>query len=230
MVRNDVVYNLIFVDQFGNILATFNKQIAFCEDFTIGQCTLNLNALSDSDTVYDYIDDLGISYTNPVYSNATKLVSFNFISTDLSVKTVKTIIVRNNQFGNKTVCENSLTSTSGVVNCNVSDVISTDRFLFIDIYVDGDLKTQSTIDLEASDTGSFGTVNGAFFGFLLMLFLITMFMHDKQALILAVVLGWAVVIALGAINGSLIGAVSGGIWLIVTAIIFITRIKKEEVG
>ncbi|KKM72914.1 hypothetical protein LCGC14_1415780, partial [marine sediment metagenome] len=230
LVRNDVVYNILFVEESGRVLATYNKMIAFCQDFTIGQCTLELNAVSDTDTIYDYSDDLGVSYTNPRYSNLTGVISFDFLSTDLSVKTVRTEVVRNNQFGNRTVCTNSLTSTSGTVTCDVSEIVDSDRFLFTYIYVDGDLKTQSTIDLEQSETGSFGLVNGALFAFLLMIFIISIFAHDKQALMVALVFGWAAVVALGAINGALIGGISGGMWLIVTAVFIIMRLKKEEVG
>ncbi len=229
MVRNDVVYNLVMVDASGTILATFNKMIAFCQDYTIGNCEINLNAVSDVDVIYDYTDDLGISYSTPTYSNATKLVSFNFVSNDLSIKTVSTKIIKDTNFGNRTVCENSLTSSTGIITCNISSIASTDRFLFVEIYVDGDLKVQSTIDLEA-DTFGFGIVEGAFFGFLIILFFITMFMEDKQILIISLVIGWAVIIALGLVKGALMGAASGGIWLIVCAVIFLWKLKKEEVG
>ena len=229
MVRNDVIYNILFVDQDGDIIASFNKMTAFCQDYTIGSCTINLDARSATDIVYDYESDLGMSYTTPTYSNSTNLVSFNFVSDDLTPKTVFTRIIKNSDFGNRTVCENSLTSATGLLTCDVSGVTATDRFLFIDIYVDGDLQVQSTIDLE-SDSLGFGTANGAFFAFLILLFIITMFMEDKQVLIVALVIGWTVVIALGLLNGALIGAVSGGIWLIICAIIFIWKLKKEEVG
>jgi len=95
--------------------------------------------------------------------------------------------------------------------------------------VDGDLKVQSTIDVE-SDSAGFGIVNGAFFAFLLMLFLITMFMEDKQMLVMSLVIGWAICISLGLLSGALIGALSSGIWLIVCVIIFLWKLKKEEVG
>ncbi|KKM63663.1 hypothetical protein LCGC14_1509230 [marine sediment metagenome] len=125
MVRNDIVYNLVMVHADGTILATFNKIIAFCQDFTIGSCSIQLNARAEGDTVYDYTDDLGISYTTPTYSNLTKLVSFSFISTDLSTKTVSIEIIKDTNFGNRTACENSLTSSTGTITCNVSHKTST---------------------------------------------------------------------------------------------------------
>lgn len=227
LVRNDIVYNFVMVDEHGTILATFNKMIAFCKDYTIGECTINLNAPSEADDLYNYTDDLKISYTQPTYSNITDLVSFDFISSDLSPVIVSTEIIKNSDFGNRTVCTNSLTSSTGTLTCNVSSVVDTDRFLFINIFVEGDLKTTTTIDLER-DSFNFGIVNGAFFAFILILLLITMFMEDRQTLLIALGVGWAAVISLALISGALFGALSGGVWLIICIIIFYWKLKQEE--
>ncbi len=229
MVRNDVVYNLVMVDQNGNIVGVFNKIVAFCQDFTIGSCTIRLDAPTGENQIYSYTDDLGISYTDPVYDSGTGLVSFSFVSNDLTSRTVSVEITRNNAFGNRSVCTNSITAPSGTLSCDVSEVSDTDRFLFIDIFVDDALKAQSTIDLEGDDF-NFGTVNGAFYAFLLILAIITMFMEDRQTLVIALLIGWAVVLGLGLINGVLIGAFSGGIWLIVCGIILIWKLNQEEKG
>lgn len=230
MVRNDVVYNIIMKDSEGNIIGTFNKIIAFCEDFTIGQCSIRLTAegLGGAD-IYDFVSDLGIYYSLPTYSSGTGLVSFDFVSIDLTSKTVRMDIVRNNAFGNRSVCTNSITSSSGTLTCDVSAVSATDRFLFISIYVNDIYLIQSTIDLEADDF-NFGIVNGAFYAFLMLLFIITMFMEDKQALVVSLIVGWAVVGALALINGRIIGSLSSGIWLIICGIIFLWKLNKEETG
>jgi len=230
MVRNDAVYNIVAVNENGEILDTFNKVIAFCQDYTIGQCTINLNARAGGDVVYDFDDEYGITYTNPTYSNVTDLVTFVFTSSDLSSKTVSTEVIRNNQFGNRSVCSDSLTSSTGTLSCDVSSVTDTDRFLFVNIYVDGDLMATSTIDLEASDFG-FGIVNGAFFSFLIILFIITMFSEDRQILVISLVLGWAFVIGFGLISGKLFGSrtvVSAGIWLVISAMIYLWKLNNEE--
>lgn len=227
MVRNDVVYNIIMVDRDGNILATFNKIIAFCQDFTIGECSLRLTAKGGEEELYNYDEDLGISYSPITYSNATGLVSLQFVSSDLTPKTVRMDIIRESPFGNRSVCTGTLTSATGTVTCNVSSVSATDRFLFIDVSVDGGFIAKETIDLEAEDF-NYGTVNGAFFAFLILLFMITMFMEDKQILVLSLGLGWAVVIALGLISGKLVGSLSAGIWLIISIVIFMWKLNEEE--
>ena len=227
LVRNDIIYNFVMVDSEGNILATFNQVTAFCQDYTIGECTIKLNAPSTPDTLYNYTDDLGITYTAPTFSNTTGLVAVSFTSNDLSPVTVKMEIVKNSEFGNRTVCTDSLTSSTGILNCNVSTIVSTDRFLFVKLYVGGDLKSQFTIDLE-QDAFNFGIVNGAFYAFLMLLFIITMFIDDRQTLILSLVIGWTAIISMGLIKGTLFGVLSGGTWLIVCAIIFLWKLRKEE--
>ena len=102
-----------------------------------------------------------------------------------------------------------------------------DQFLFIQVIVNTKLATQETINLNAS-TLSFGTLNGAFYAFLLILFLITMFMEDKKVLVVSLAIGWVAVISLGLINGQLVGATSAGIWLLVCIGIFLWKLNIEE--
>lgn len=227
LVRNNVVYNFVMVDENRNIIATFNKIIAFCQDYTIGSCAIKLNAPSGGDTFYNYDEDLGMSYTNPVYSNVTGLVSFSFISNNLSTLNVQEEVIRNNQFGNRSVCVSTLTSSTGTISCNVSSITNTDRFLFVNIYVNGDLKVTYPIDLE-HDTSGFGIVNGAFYAFLLILTIIIMFMEDKKALIVALGVGWIVVISFSLMKGSILGTSAGTVWLLISIIIFLYKLTKED--
>lgn len=227
LVRNDVVYNFVMVNSSGDIVATFNKVIAFCQDYTIGSCAINLNALSEKDIIYDYTDDLGISYSTPVYSNVTDTVSFTFQSNNLSTVSVNLEVIKNNDFGNRTVCTNSITSSTGAVSCDTSTLTENDRYLFVNIYVNGGLKATKVIDIH-SQTSVFGVSTGACFALLFVLLIICMFMEDKQALLVALALGWVVIISLGFLNGVIIGSVSGVVWLIICVIIMLWKLNKEE--
>ena len=226
LVKNDVVYNFIMIDENGDVIATFNSVTAFCQDFTIGECTMILAPDAAGDPVYDYDEEFGISLTSPSYNNETTLISINFITDDLTPKTVTLEVFRNNDFGNRSVCSNSLTAASGILGCNVSSITDSDQYLFTQVFVEDELASQDTINLNAS-TLNFGILNGAFYAFLMVLFLITMFMEDKRVLLISLALGWLVVISLGLMNGSLIGASSAGIWILVSIGIFIWKLNKE---
>ncbi len=227
LVRNNIVYNFIMVDSEGVVVAIFNNVIAFCQDFTIEDCKINLNARSSDDIIYNPSSDIGISFSIS-YSNTTEIISLDFVIDDLSAKTVLFEVLRDRGFGNRTVCEETLISASGTIDCDASAITNTDRFLFMNIFVDSSLKATQTIDLEAS-TSDFG-IGGLFIAFILMLLLICLFMEDRQVLVVSLGIGWVTVISLGLIKGSLFGTVSAGMWLIVSIIIFLWKLKKEETG
>lgn len=227
LVRNDVVYNFIMINESGDIVGTFNSVTAFCQDFTIGECTINLAPDAPFSESYDYNEEFDISISTPQYDSSQGIVSVDFVTGDLTPKKVTMNIFRNNDFGNRSVCSNSLTASSGTINCNVSEITETDQFLFIYIYVDGSLARQNQINLNASNL-RFGILNGAFYGFLIMLFMVCLFMDDRMVLTVSLGIGWILIISLGLINGKIFGFGSAGIWLLVSIIIFIWKLSQEE--
>ena len=225
LVRNDIQYNFIMTDSAGNIVATFNKKNVFCQDFTIGSCTLNLNAVESENQVFDIISDVGIIYTTSFNTN-TNILALEFVSLDLTSKKVGLVATRDTDFGNRSVCNEELTSSSGIINCNVSHVSSTDRYLFLEIFVEDKLKATETEDLDADDSGT--GQNGLFLAFFILLAIVTIFMEDKKTLLISLGLGWVAVISFGLVKGTLFGSLSAGIWLIVTIIIFMWKLSKED--
>lgn len=227
LVRNNIIYNFIMVNEAREIVGTFNSQTAFCQDFTIDDCTINLAPDSESASAFDYNEKFDIFITSPTYDNLTELISINFITGDFQSKTVRIDIIRNNEFGNRSVCSNSLTAASGILSCNVSSIVDTDQFLFISIYVDDELAQQNTINLNAT-TLNFGILNGAFYAFMMILTLLCLFMEDKRVLVLSLAIGWVVIISLGLLAGSFIGPDTAGIWLLISIVIFFWKLNKED--
>ena len=230
LVRNTAVYNLIFIDLSGNIVASFSRINAFCQDFTIGECTLNLDASSTITKTFNLSESTGISYTLE-YVNSTSTATFTFNSIDSTAITARIIGTTQNQFGNQTVCDNSLTSTLGTLTCNASSILATDNYLFIDVFSDGNYVTTQIININPANPligGLFGT-NGYFIAFFMLLLIIIFFSEDKQVLLIMLGMGWAAILIFGLIKGAIIGSVSGGIWLLVSIITMIWKLKKEEV-
>ncbi len=227
LVRNTIIYNFIMVDEARNIVGTFNSIAAFCSDFSIGDCTINLAPDSLSEDVYDYNEEFDISISSPSYDNSTEEITISFVTRDLTAKSVSMQVVRNNQFGNRSVCSDTLLSASGILSCDVSSVTDTDQFLFISVFVEEELAEQDTINLN-SDILNFGTLNGAFYAFFLILILITLFMEDRKVLVVSLGLGWVCVISLGLINGKFIGFTSAGIWILISIAIFLWKLNDED--
>ena len=227
LVRDSVVYNFIMTNEAGQVVGTFNSIKAFCQDAIIGDCTIRLAPDSASEDVFDYNEEFDISISRASFNTVTEKVGISFITGNLEPEEVEIVIVRNNQFGNRSVCSSSLLSSSGVVSCNVSEIRDTDQFLFIDIRVNGELAQQQTINLNA-DILNFGTLNGAFYAFLFILFIITMFMEDRKVLVISLGLGWVGVISLGLVNGKFIGFTSAGIWILISIGIFLWKLNQED--
>ncbi|KKK54143.1 hypothetical protein LCGC14_3087710, partial [marine sediment metagenome] len=114
LVRDTAIYNLIFIDIGGNIVATFNQINAFCQDATIGQCTLELDAASTVPQTFNLSESNQISFTID-YTNSTSTATLNFNSINSTAVTVRLVGTTQNQFGNRSVCDNSLTSTLGTI-------------------------------------------------------------------------------------------------------------------
>ncbi len=227
LVKDNIVYNFIMVNETGSVVGTFNSIKAFCKDFVIGDCTINLAPDSESEAAYDYNEEFDISISATSYDNFTEKLSISFITGDLSSKNVIMTVVRNNDFGNRSVCSDSLFAASGTLFCDVSSIVDTDQFLFISIFVDNNLVRQDTTNLNA-DILNFGTLNGAFYAFLLILLLISLFMDDRKALVVSLGVGWVVVISLGLINGKFIGFTSAGIWIVISIAIILWKLNSEE--
>ena len=229
LVRDTAIYNLILIDIGGNIVATFNKINAFCQDFTIGECTLNLDASSTITKTFNPAEAIGISYVIE-YVNSTSTATLTFNSLNSTAVTARIVGTTQNQFGNQTVCDKSLTTTLGTLTCNASSILATDNYLFVDIFSDGNYVATSIININPVNPligGLFGS-NGYFIAFFMLLLIIILFSEDKQVLLIMLGMGWVTILIFGLIKGTIIGSISGGIWLLVSIITMIWKLRQEE--
>ncbi len=230
LVINTGIYNLIFIDIGGNIIASFTKVTAFC-DVAIEECTLSLSAPSTIEKTFNLSASTGISYVLS-YTNSTSTVTLTFSSLNSTALTARIIGTTQNQFGNRSVCDSSLTSTLGTVDCDTSSILTTDNYLFIDIFSNGNYVATRVININPQIPligGLYGT-NGFFIAFLLLLIIIILFSNDKQVLLVMLGIGWAVILILGLVKGTIIGSVSAGIWLLVSIITMIWKLRQEDIG
>lgn len=223
LVRNDVVYNLRIVKN-GVVLGNFENIIAFCEDATIGDCKISLNAFSSTDEIFDYDKDLGIIMSAATYNNATSIISFDFLTSDGSSKEVRMEVTKADTFGNRSVCNDTLTSSGGTIFCDVG-TYNGEASLRVSIFVDDNLASFQTIELEPTDYG----VIGFLFFFILVACMILIFASTgKEGVLFGMVISMALGIGLGVIRGDMIGYGAAGLWIIIIAIIGIWKLNKEK--
>lgn len=222
LVRNDIVYNIIIMKD-KVVLGEFTNLIAFCDDFSIGDCKINLNAISGATGVFNYDEGIGILYDSPpVYNETTKVVSFDFTSTDGTSRTVLMEVERRDVFGNTSVCSNTLVSTSGTLSCNVGNVTETSLVTVISIGGEKWLSSQVQVDSEAY--GSMGYVAL----FILTLTLIIIFGDSKNGVIISTIISYMAAIAMGWLIGGIIGLGTSGVWIIVSTIVAIWQVNKNR--
>ena len=223
LVRNDVLYNIVVVKD-NIVLGSFSNLIAFCDDFTIGDCKISLNAIGEETGVFNYDEGVGILYdSQPVYNASTFLVSFDFISSDGESKIVTLNVERRDVFGNTSICSSTVISVGGTVFCNTGNV--TDATLFTSIFVDEEEWINSQVSVDTSTYGSIGYVALFFISLLLIL----AFGDSKNGTIFALLIGYLIAITMGWMVGGIIGPTSSGVWIIVLTIVAIYQINKHRV-
>ncbi len=222
LVRNDVVYTIEIVKD-NVVLGTFSNIIAFCDDFAIGDCKINLNAFSTSEDLFNYDDEIGIIFTAPTFDNNTRIISFDFTTIDGSVKDVSLFVTRNDIFGNNSICNYSLSSSSGTLLCTVPSYID-DSTLNIEVLVDDQLSIKDNVILESTGYGYFGF----FIFFIYILAFVFMFSGSKSIMLVGLLIGFIGGIVLGLIQGKLIGIGASGMWLIIIIILMIYKINKKR--
>lgn len=225
LVRNDVIYNLIFIKD-GVILRRFENLRAFCDDYSIGDCKINLNALSEAADIFTYDKVIGITYDSaPTYNSTTNIVSFSYVSNDGTTKNVTMNVERRDVFGNNSVCSNTLNSVSGTLSCNIGSGI-TDTSLVIILQVDGQTWISTSVQIDTTAYGQIGYVAW----FLLALGLVFMFSKDKNGILIALLLSYVGAVSMGWILGGIVGLGSAGIWIIIITLVGLWKLNKNKLS
>ena len=226
LVRNDVVYNLIAVDSSGNILGTLTNVIAFCQDYTIGNCIINFQGTSTEEELEDFWADVGIRYTLD-WDSTTNIVSLTFSSLTTELKNVRMEVVSSAVVTNRTLCNTSLSAITGVLTCDVSSIANTTASVNVKIFVDGVQKLQDSLTF---DNSSHSTTALIFVGFLMLLAIGIFFMESKEGIIIGTILGFILLIGLGVLNGQIVetGVTTAVVWLIVVGIILLIKLNGEK--
>jgi len=224
-VEKDIIYNILVTNgTTGEVLGSFNNIIAFCQDATIGDCVINLNALTSGKSVYDYNTDLKIGVSNLIYNGTTRDLSVDFFTFDGTSKTINLTAFQYDQLGNSTACSNTLTSSGGSISCNIPNSFG-NASMSIFLYVDGDL---IFTDFVAIDTDrDFGDA-GYLILFLMILAMVVMFSESKTGMIVAVMVGMISGILFSLATGKIIGLGSAIIWLIIAGSVLIWKLNKDK--
>lgn len=222
LVTNDVIYNMVVTKE-GEVLGVFNNLVAFCDDIVTGSCFINLNAIGNNTELYSYSSSTGISY-NKNYNKTSRLLTFEFVTTDGNIKTINLTAVKMDQLGNTTACNEVLISSSGTIYCTIPASIGNDTII-MNIYADGQLVANDYI--KTGDNFSLGDMGYLFLIFMLLSFPL-MFSSSKIGVIIGVLLGFISASLFGIIQGGVIGLGASLLWLIISGLILIYIINTKR--
>lgn len=223
LVRNDVIYNLRMIKN-GQLIGNFERIRAFCEDPLLQNCQITLAATPTIDEfTYDSTTDL-IYTALPTYDPNASTVTFDFIIASGLSKTVNLNVTRSDIFGNRTICENSLTSASGTLICSIDPGI-TDTRLITGVSVDEITVILSSIRVNVSDLGTVGYVAW----FILTLILIFIFGDTKSGVLISLLVSYIGAAILGINRATILGISSAGIWIIVITVLGLWRLNRDKI-
>lgn len=220
LVRNDVLYNIIVMKE-GEVLGTFTNLIAFCDDYTIGDCNIELNSYSSSGDLFDFSDYAGITFSDPTYNSSADTISFTYVSSNGLAKAVSLNVTRNDIFGNISICNTSTTSASATLTCNIDPNID-DTMLIAEIYVANVLIARYSIIIDNANLG----IAGYLLMFVLALSLALMFSGSKIGVLISIPISFGASIGLGFTSGTMIGTGATGLWLLLLVIFALIKLNQ----
>ncbi len=221
LVANDVIYNLFFIKD-GVLLDSFTEVIANCQNPLITECEINLNALITGTDLFDIIteDDFFSSLT---YDKDTRVVSstFGIISGVSGVVQLNVTLIDN--FGNTSVCSDSLNAAGGTLTCTVPASFGNST-IYATISFNDDVRREGYILLKENPKDQYGGVL-IFSSIILLLFMFGMGVSDNPLITgVFLILGVFLLVGLNlAYSTSIVGAGATILWFVVSVVVVIIK-------
>ncbi len=220
-----VLYTLL-VTQNGSILAAFNNTAIVCQDQLIGDCRLNLNAFSTSIPFTAWESVGGLSYTMD-FSEASRTITTIFTTSDGTAKAVLINTTLQDRWGNKSVCSDSLTSSSGTLTCTIPATFGNATFIS-KLFSDGELVTTRVFKISPNVEQYFGKANAGVMILILIITIPLMLTTSTIGVVLGIFAGVIMAVLLNLYtSGSLLGVASSITWVIIAGGIIIWKIAKR---
>jgi len=227
-VLGDVIYTLI-VSKEGVVLATFENIAAVCDDVSIGNCIINLNAFASGTLPIDFETESGLSSTL-TFDEDTRIVKSIFSTLSGASATINLSAVKFDRLGNETVCSTQLITSSGTIQCEVPESFG-NITIIARLSKDDDLVKLSTFSIKEDASEIFGK-DGMVFLLVMIIILPLMIISSTIGMIIAAMIGIVFAMLLNFFEGgSFFGVGATFLWLVIAGGIIIWKIaQKEDIG
>ena len=222
--KDDTVYTF-FVSQNGVLLGTFENIVPVCLNELTEECQINLHSFSSTTSPQDFFTYNNLRYTL-TYDGNTRDITATFTVIDGSTALMELDAQLYNRFENTTICSDSLTSSAGVLTCNVPTAFDNSTVM-ITLSKDGSTVTTQQLSLFPDTSAFFGNTR-IIFVLILMLTIPFMFITSLTGMVLGGIVGliFATLLLLST-GGTSLGITASVAWLIISGIILIWRLKRQ---
>lgn len=220
-VRNDAIYNLIFVKN-GVTLATFSNIIPVCQNPTVYNCEINLNSLGSGTIPSDYSNVDGLSFTL-TYNKTTRTVSSTYSITSGVPEVVTLNLTVNDALGTTLISSDSLNSAGGTLSVNIPETFGNGTVI-AKIYKSNDLVGNALINIYQDPQDIYGG-SWLFIALFAIIFIVGMAVSDNPMVYGAsLVLGFAMLIMMNIVySPSIIGVGATILYLVIGIIIIMMK-------
>ena len=222
LITEDVTYGFI-VKKDAVVLATFSDILATCP---VLPCQINLNQFESITEIEEFgeFDNLVFNFE---FNKTERTIDGIFIVLDSTSAKMNLNATLFDHFGNSTVCQETLTSSSGTLSCIVPTSFGNST-IRLNLYMDDELVTTRYFDFSIKGAERFG-FTGYFMAAILYLTLVLMAISDPVGMIIFAIIGLVFSGALGLLaTNKLFALGSVIIWFLVAGVIIIWKIKQRE--
>jgi len=208
----------------GEILNTFDNIVFVCDSELTGECTQKLLGEVDSinDIDYNIIRDFGYSI-----SEEDNDVTVDFTIPSTSSSSVNIVLTQIDQFGNERVCNKTVISSAGSIECDFNDTIG-DSYLTLEINKDN--YPMAIKSYKMLENGRVDFLDNNYLIVLVLLFsVVGMALTSPEWMIMNGIITLVLASAIYLINGfSFAMGTSLILWLLIAAGILIFKLAKQE--
>lgn len=223
--ESNVVYSF-YVYKYGVLLSSFENVFVKCQYSSVDQCTLYINAFASGIDVPDLEDNADFNFTLG-YNKTTRVVSSTFVIPSGTSHLIS-LVVSTTDAIEKSVCTNSLTSSSGTVSCTIPNTFGNSTII-ARLYKDGVFQSYGNIKLDQDP-------NDIYSGVLVILGLFVLFSligasitGNPVIMIVCFLIGVIALVFLNLIsNNGFIGATASVLFLIIAIVIILIKIGRRN--
>lgn len=224
LVAKEVYYNFI-VSQNGSIIATFNRYLVACQNEVTGDCRINLNLIQATTTLEDF-ENFGNIQANFIWGANNRTLYFTFATTDNLNHIIAWNVTRFDNYGNTSICMNSVTASLGTFSCTVPNSFGNNS-ISAKIYSDGSIVGEQIFSFAQPPSQIFGGTR-IILGILMYGTLAMLMIGHPVMIVLGSILGMGFASMFRLVDGgSLLGNTSIILWFIIAGIIVVHYMRNR---